>query len=354
MTRAFNHTADYDAVIATTMDMENGERSLRLAFEDGTALRYGENSHQCAHVYRQKGTKNSLYDHQLLNGKKLSFNNILDMQAALDAIRETPEDRTACSVVKHNNPCGLAEGNVVGNSQREVLELAWAGDPVSAFGSIIAFNDVVGLDTVEFFDLDNKQKRKFFEVIIAPDFDPAALEYLKQSKNLRVVKYDVTKMRTEVDYRFMNGSLLEQTMDDQTHSKMDLMTKTGYEITEIPLIEFGLRAIKAVKSNSILLVRRKGDCYQLLGMGAGQPNRIISTQLAIEKAQLNDPKYDLSHAWMISDAFFPFPDCVEYAHEKGIRKVVQPGGSIKDKLVIQKCNELGVSMVLTGLRHFKH
>lgn len=356
MAKAFNHTADYDALIATTMDAELGICSRRLTFEEGISLRYGENSHQEAQFYRQKGATNALYDQKRLHGKKLSFNNILDVHAALEAIRETQSKHYACSVVKHNNPCGLAEGDADETSQRDVLELAWAGDPVSAFGSIVAFNFEVIMPTVEFFELENKAKRKFIECVVAPCFSTDALEYLKQSKNLRIIQYDVAKMQPEVDYRFMNGSLLEQTIDDKTHDKMETVTKCKVDspLEERALIEFGLRAIKTVKSNSILIVRKKDDCFQLLGMGAGQPNRLIATKIALEKAQANDPEYDLGEAWMISDAFYPFPDCVEYAAQYGIRKVVQPGGSIKDKQVIEACNRMGVCMVLTGLRHFKH
>ena len=352
MKKAFNLTADYDSMISKAMD----GNIVRLAFDSKKPLRYGENDGQTADMYRQKGVDNSLYDMEVLHGKELSFNNILDIQAAVEAIKETPHDKYSCSVVKHTNCCGIAEGPDVGISQREILELAWAGDPISAFGSIIAFNQIVGLDTVEFFELENKQKRKFFEVIVAPEYDPSTLQYLKQSKNLRIVKYDVTKMKVKTDYRIFNGVLLKQTPDDQLFSRMDIVTEIKGDLgNEKELIKFGLRSVKTIKSNAIVIVREKDGCYQLLGAGIAQPNRVVATKLAIDKAKenLRDGE-DLSYCWLISDAFMPFPDCAELASVSGIRRIVQPGGSIRDDIVISKCNDLKVLMVFTGLRHFRH
>lgn len=363
MTTAFNHTADYDALIATTMDKEEEVESLRLRFEQGKVLRYGENSHQKAHFYRQTGPANSLFDMQVLHGKALSFNNILDINGALEAIREA--ERPACAVIKHSNPCGLCEGD----NPADLLKLAWAGDPISAFGSIIAFNRKVNLETVQFFQLDNpdKSQRKFVEVVVAPEFTEEALAYLQQHKNLRIIQFDVAVLNTPVDYRYLNGSLLAQDADNQLHEKMELVTNTPVVMSvEQALIEFGLRAIKTIKSNSIALVRFKDGYAQLLGMGAGQPNRLIATKLAIEKSRENlKNEYtgedfeayvaqELGNAWLISDAFFPFADNVELAAAAGVRKIVQPGGSIRDKSVIAACNDLDVAMVFTGIRHFKH
>jgi len=366
MTKAFNHTADYDALIATTMDKEVGVHSLRLAFGQGKELRYGENSHQAAFFYRQKGIDVSLFDQNVLHGKALSFNNILDIHGALEAIKEA--DKPACSVIKHSNPCGLCEGD---QNQRQLLEMAWAGDPISAFGSIIAFNRKVTLETVKFFALDMKDRsqRKFVEVVVAPDFEEEALAYLQQHKNLRIIKFDVADLKGEVDYRFMNGALLKQSTDNELHTKMEVATQKAVDLkVEQPLIEFGLRAIKTIKSNSIVIVRQKDGYNQLLGMGAGQPNRLVATKLAIEKSRENlrneykglDVKFEdyvaeqFGQAWLISDAFFPFADNVELAAAAGIRKIVQPGGSIRDKSVISACDERQLTMVMTGLRHFKH
>jgi phosphoribosylaminoimidazolecarboxamide formyltransferase/IMP cyclohydrolase len=365
MTKAFNHTADYDALIATTMDKEVGVNSLRLGFEEGIDLRYGENSHQAARFYKEKNSENSLYDLNVLHGKALSFNNILDINGAIEAIKEST--RPACSVIKHSNPCGLCEGD----DQAELLQLAWAGDPISAFGSIIAFNQKVALETVQFFDLrhEDRSKRKFVEVVIAPEFTPEALAYLQQHKNLRIIEFNPARLNGGIDLRYLNGSLLAQDTDSQLHSKLDVVTANPVDMTvEQPLIEFGLRAIKTIKSNSIAIVRFKNGYAQLLGMGAGQPNRLIATKLSIEKSRENlRNEYtgaeegfeayvaqELANAWLISDAFFPFADNVEIAAAAGVRKIVQPGGSIRDKSVITTCDDLGVSMVFTGIRHFKH
>lgn len=365
MTKAFNHTADYDALIATTMDKEVGVNSLRLGFEEGIDLRYGENSHQAARFYKEKNSDNSLYDLNVLHGKALSFNNILDINGAIEAIKEST--RPACSVIKHSNPCGLSEGD----NQAKLLELAWAGDPISAFGSIIAFNQKVTFETVQFFELKNedRSKRKFVEVVIAPEFTPEALAYLQQHKNLRIIEFDAARLNGGIDLRYLNGSLLAQDTDSQLHSKLDVVTKDSVNMSvEQQLIEFGLRAIKTIKSNSIAIVRFKNGYAQLLGMGAGQPNRLIATKLSIEKSRENlRNEYtgaaedfeayvaqELANAWLISDAFFPFADNVELAAAAGVRKIVQPGGSIRDKSVIDICDDLGVSMVFTGIRHFKH
>lgn len=365
MTKAFNHTADYDALIATTMDKEIGVNSLRLGFEEGIDLRYGENSHQAARFYKEKNAENSLYDLNVLHGKALSFNNILDINGAIEAIKEST--RPACSVIKHSNPCGLCEGD----DQAELLQLAWAGDPISAFGSIIAFNQKVTFETVQFFELNNedKSKRKFVEVVIAPQFTPEALVYLQQHKNLRIIEFNPARLTGGMDLRYLNGSLLAQDKDNQLHSKLDVVTQKSVDMAvEQPLIEFGLRAIKTIKSNSIAIVRFRNGYAQLLGMGAGQPNRLIATKLSIEKSRENlRNEYsgaeedfeayvaqELANAWLISDAFFPFADNVELAAAAGVRKIVQPGGSIRDKSVIATCNDLGVSMVFTGIRHFKH
>lgn len=365
MTKAFNHTADYDALIATTMDKEIGVNSLRLGFEEGIDLRYGENSHQAARFYKEKNSENSLYDLNVLHGKALSFNNILDINGAIEAIKEST--RPACSVIKHSNPCGLCEGD----DQAELLQLAWAGDPISAFGSIIAFNQKVALETVQFFDLkhEDRSKRKFVEVVIAPEFTAEALAYLQQHKNLRIIEFNAARLNGGIDLRYLNGSLLAQDTDSQLHSKLDVVTANPVDMAiEQPLIEFGLRAIKTIKSNSIAIVRFKNGYAQLLGMGAGQPNRLIATKLSIEKSRENlRNEYtgaeedfeayvaqELANAWLISDAFFPFADNVEIAAAAGVRKIVQPGGSIRDKSVIATCDDLGVSMVFTGIRHFKH
>jgi phosphoribosylaminoimidazolecarboxamide formyltransferase/IMP cyclohydrolase len=365
MTKAFNHTADYDALIAQTMDAQIDKNSLRLAFEEGNTLRYGENSHQKAYFFKMKDAVNTFHDMKILHGKELSFNNILDISGAVNSVKDLK--KTACAVIKHSNPCGLAQGNI----QRTVLEQAWQGDPISAFGSIIAFNTSLSKETVEFFELTNKDKskRKFIEVIIAPKIEKDALEYLQNHKNLRVIEYDVNKLPEYPDLRFINGTLLSQDIDNKLYEKLEVVTEQQIDTEQNKkLIEFGLNAIKNIKSNAIAIVREKEGNFHLMGMGAGQPNRLISTQLALSKAKEfikqnytgeakefeNFYKEEIKNAVLISDAFFPFPDNVELAAEHGIKHIIQPGGSIKDNEVIETCNELEVSMILTGMRHFKH
>lgn len=368
MRKAFNHTADYDAMIAVAMDGVCDQLSYRLAFDEGRPLRYGENAHQNAHFYRQRNLADgqSLFDLEVLHGKALSFNNIMDIQAAGGAVRLL--GRQGCAVVKHNNPCGFSECD----KQAAALEQAWAGDPISAFGSVIAFNNRVELDSVSFFRLDNpnKQQRKFVEVVLAPDFSPEALAYLQQHKDLRVIRANSAAWLQTEDLRYMGGALLRQDSDTALFENLTCVTQTPFDTSQwTVLIGFGLKAIMQIKSNSIVVVRQKEGNLQLLGMGAGQPNRLIATKLALEKCIENITteaaalevvdvagyiKIVLGEAILVSDAFFPFEDNVELAAEYGIRRIVQPGGSIRDKHVIAKCNELGVSMVFSGIRHFKH
>lgn len=366
MRKTFNHTADYDAMIAVALDQQANIHSYRIAFENGQQLRYGENPHQQAWFYRQKNAQNSLFDIQTLHGKPLSFNNIMDMQAAVAAIQ--PLKKNACAIVKHNNSCGLAQAD----DQYNALQLAWQGDPISSFGGIIAFNQSVLLQTATFFQLDakNRSQRKFIEVIVAPNFDNDALQYLQQHKDLRIIKYN-NHTPTNDKLQFLDGALLRQTPDKQLLDQINCVTNTQLD-TEIyrELIEFGLNAVAQIKSNAIVIVRQQQQSLQLLGMGTGQPNRLVATKLAIEKAieNLNNEIeaddngnnktqyiYDqLGQAILISDAFFPFEDNIELAAKYGIKHIIQPGGSIRDQHIINKCNQLNVSMTFTGIRHFKH
>ncbi len=363
MRKAFNLTADYDAMIAMTMDETAGLLSLRLSFDSARTLRYGENAHQQAFFLRQRQTAHSLYDLQALHGKELSYNNIVDLYAALDAVKDF--DRSACAIIKHSNPCGLA----VGDNQRRVFEEAWFGDPVSAFGSVIAFNRPVTKKTVEFLHLDaqDKSQRKFVEVVAAPAFDEDALQYLFLHKNLRVVRFDPARLQSPMEFRILAGALLAQTTDDQLFRKQEWVTQHKAQISD-GLLKFGLIAVRQLKSNAIVVVREQEGDFQLLGMGCGQPNRVNATRLALERcvqnlrSEFNGSKNEeqdyirrqLGKALLVSDAFFPFPDNVEIAAEYGIKTIVQPGGSIRDKSVIARCDELGLAMLFTGVRHFKH
>jgi len=327
-------------------------------------LRYGENSHQSAFLLRRNQQKDSLYDISLLHGKALSYNNMVDMYSAIDSVRDLPGK--GCAVIKHNNPCGLASGP----NQRQVFEMAWAGDPVSAFGSVIAFNQPVDEQTVRFLNLDaeNKMERKFIEVIIAPSYSEEAEPYLFQHKNLRVVVYDPRRLKPEFDYKILHNALLLQTGDHTLMEKAEVVTEKKMEIKK-ELLEFGLIAVRQIRSNAIAVVRqREGGYVQLLGMGGGQPNRVNATELAMKrctenlKLEFNGREEEreayiareMGRALLVSDAFFPFADNIEIAAQYGIKHIAQPGGSIRDKSVIRKCDELGLSMVFTGLRHFKH
>jgi len=364
MRKAFNHTADYDSLISTTMDGQADEKSIRLHFTGGKKLRYGENSHQQGFFYREAGKAESLYDMKVLHGKEISYNNLNDIQGAIDSVKDL--DRFGVGVIKHSNPCGLAEAD----HQLTALKYAWAGDPVSAFGSIIAFNKPVKLKSVEFFELNNedKSKRKFVEVVVAPGFSEEALKYLEFHKNLRIVQFDPNTCRSKIDMKYLHNSLLMQNTDVKLYEKMEVVTNKQIDVkAKKELIEFGLKAMRQVKSNSIVLVREVGEgIFQLLGMGAGQPNRLISTRLAIDKASENltmdyngeniiaHLAQEFGNMLLVSDAFFPFPDNVVTASQAGIKTIVQPGGSMRDKKVIKACDDLGIAMIFTGIRHFKH
>ena len=363
MRKAFNHTADYDALIATTMDAEAGEVSVRLAYDQAKKLRYGENSHQDGYFLRQKGAESSYYDMKVLHGKDLSYNNMFDMYGAIESIRDMRQHGVA--VIKHANPCGLATGD----DQRTCMELAWEGDPISAYGSVIAFNTIVELKTVKFFHLDDedKSKRKFVEIVVAPGFTSEALDYLQLHKNLRIVEFDPHFLFPEKDMKVLHNALLYQDSDLKVKAKIDHVTNIKAKIDD-ELLDFGLKTVRQLKSNAICIVRKLDNGYcQLLGMGCGQPNRLNSTELSVKRARANLTnewngngdletyiKEKMAESVLVSDAFFPFPDNVEVAYEAGIKTIVQPGGSIRDKSVIAKADELGIGMVYTGMRHFKH
>ncbi len=368
---AFNHTADYDAMIAEAMDERAGENSVRLSFSSGVALRYGENAHQQAWFLRGSDPGPSLYDAEILGGKALSYNNIVDLNGALEAVRDL--ERNGCAVIKHTNPCGLSEAD----DQREGFERAWEGDPVSAFGSVVAFNQPVSRSTVEFLSLDaqDKSQRKFVEIVVAPDFTPDAVEYLRRHESLRILRFDPKQLRAEREVRILPNACLVQTADTELVEQLRVVTESQPAESVDPgtalhaLILFGVKAVRQVKSNAIVIVHRTaaGE-HQLLGMGAGQPNRVVASRLAVARAcETLSAAFDgpddgrdafirdqLGKAVMVSGAFFPFPDSMEVAADAGVRMVVQPGGSIRDSLVIARADELGVCMLTTGMRHFKH
>ncbi len=365
MREAFHHTADYDAMIAQTLDERFGETSLRLAFRGGRSLRYGENAHQKAALLRAVDAEHSLRDLEVLGGKELSYNNIVDLHAAFEAVRDL--EPAACAVIKHTNPCGLCQAV----DARQAFELAWRSDPVSAFGSVVAFNVPIDVRIVEFLELDadDRARRKFVEVVAAPAMAANAVAYLRKNENLRIVVLDPTSLPRGTDVKILAGAALVQSSDLALWERLDVVSAVRPEEDLSVggplgrLIRFGMVAARQVKSNAIVVVGECDGALRLLGMGAGQPNRVVSTRLAVERAQATlaaeglgeeEVRAALGRSVLVSDAFFPFPDSVEVAAAAGVKTFVQPGGSIRDKDVIARADDLGVSMIVTGTRHFRH
>jgi len=336
--------------------------SLSLKFMDGVTLRYGENGHQDAMFFKEPDCDEaSLANALQLHGKELSFNNIVDADAALEMIREF-HDVPAVAVIKHLNPCGLATGETL----EEAFEAAWEGDPVSAFGSVIAVSQKVDIKTAE------RLKGRFVEILLAPSFDEDALEFLKQkSKDIRILevgKIEAPKPRKV--YKHVIGGLLVQDRDVGTWEKFECVTKAQFPAEKEALAKFTWIVTKHTKSNAIVMgYEYKPGCFMVLGLGPGQPNRIDSNlrlcqprvrdnvarmPLAEGKTREQLEKKVFSEVVMGSDAFFPFPDNVEAAAAAGVRYIVQPGGSKNDYLSIEACDKLGVAMVCTGMRHFRH
>lgn len=365
MRKAFNHVAEYDSVIAVAMDETCGTRSMRMSFTAGEALRYGENAHQKAWLYRQTGSEPQPLNVECLQGKELSFNNHIDIREAAAAVRALSQH--GCAVVKHANICGLCEAG----TQTKALEYAWNGDPVSAFGSIIAFNEPLSLETLKFLNLEHEDRnmRKFVEVIVAPSFQPDALGYLKNAKNLRAVEFPFDSRPHPMEYRFFDGILLAQECDTASMTALETKTQRPLGRHVEGLVKFGINAVRRLKSNAIAIVRSCGGGYfQLLGMGSGRPNRISSVLLAIGKCRENLTAEaeksgfpverhiadELGKAILVSDGFFPFPDVAKECAAAGIRTIVQPGGSLRDAEVIEACNRHDIAMAFSGIRHFKH
>lgn len=365
--KAFRYTANYDAAIDSYLSKALlGEEVLHLNFREGVKLRYGENWHQKAYFYTEPDLEGPALSKALqLHGKELSYNNYVDADNALQTVKELGNASPAVAIVKHNNPCGLATGDTL----LHALQAAWDGDPISAYGSIICTNEVFDLEAAHFLN------EKFVEIILVPDFKPEALEYLKnKSKNLRLLKLPELRESFEANctYRYLIGGLLKQSRDIGVYEKWDSVTEASYPEAKRPLSEFCLKACKCTKSNAVILALEYSPGYfMVLGMGAGQPNRVDSIRkLAATKATENleliykreNPSVPfeeyrrevLSECVMASDAFFPFDDSIVQAAKNNIRYVVSPGGSIRDSEVIATANKLGVAMVFTGMRHFLH
>ncbi len=354
---AFSEISDYDAGIEVYFmklgtsgsgDLHIKTRPLywsdstTLAFDRKQTLRYGENPHQEAAFYTEPGiTRPCVATAVQLHGKELSYNNILDLDSALNLVCEFTEP--ACVVVKHNNPCGAATAAKLADA----FNLAWDGDPQSAFGGILAFNKTLDADTASAL-MDPKAKR-FIECVIAPDFEPHALDALKKWKeNVRLLKTgELTGGPQGLDYRRVDGGLLVQTRDTGADKpdEWKLVTKRKPTDAEFAALHFAWFVCKHVKSNAIVLANGTA----VVGVGAGQMSRVDSVQIAVKKAGDR-----VKGSVLASDAFFPFRDNVDAAAAAGVTAIIQPGGSVKDADSIAACDERGLAMLFTGMRHFRH
>ena len=330
--RAFNVSSHYDTAIFNYFKEDNN--SLMASFKNGKELRYGENPHQKGTFY---GDFNSMFEQ--LHGKELSYNNLLDVDAAVNLILEFFNDIPTFAILKHNNACGLASRDSLLDAYKDAL----AGDPVSAFGGVLISNKKIDFETAE------EINKLFCEVVIAPSFEKSAINLLKSKKNRILLVLKNTELNDQQLRTCLNG-VLTQDKDNITDSTSNFKTctKKSPNSSEIKDLEFASKICKHTKSNTIVLAKN----LQLISSGTGQTSRVDALKQAIEKS--NNFKFDLNNSVMASDAFFPFPDCVEIAHKNGISSVIQPGGSIKDNLSIEYCDKNNISMVLTGTRHFKH
>ena len=337
---AYTHTAEYDMMIAAYMRKAAGlNEKLFLEYDLIQGLRYGENPHQEAKFYgKAECGSYSLANAKQLNGKELSYNNIQDANAALCIAREF--DEPFCVGLKHMNPCGAA----IGTDVVDAWTKAYEADKVSIFGGIVAVNREINKEAAEL------MKPIFLEIIMAPSFSPEALEILSTKKNLRLLQVDMTKDNSVVDqYVSVNGGLLVQNLDKTTVEVAAEMCVTEKKPTAEQLtdLNFGWRIVKHVKSNAIVAVKDG----KTLGVGAGQMNRVGSAEIALKQAQAAGFTEGIVLA---SDGFFPFDDTVTMASQYGVTAIVQPGGSVRDEDSVKKANECGITMVCTGMRHFKH
>ncbi|MDR0323008.1 MAG: bifunctional phosphoribosylaminoimidazolecarboxamide formyltransferase/IMP cyclohydrolase [Treponema sp.] len=374
--KVFNLTAAYDAAISRFLLDEEYPHFLSLSLKKAQTMRYGENAHQSAALYVNTDNSGVSGSMEQLHGKELGFNNIRDLDIAWKAAcafglaceekQPAGEDEIKCFVpkaaagikiccvaVKHNTPCGIA----LGDTMHEAYEKVFACDPVSIFGGIIACNAKVNTATAV------RLEGLFFEIIAAPDFDIEALEILKRKKNLRIIKMKKAPVES-YEYTAVDGGLLIQQSDKRLLEKWEVVTKTHPEQRDIPDMIFGMRAVTFVKSNAIMVIKEQASS----GIGGGQVNRIWAAKHALERSAAamkiaseetpdtgGSPWSDSLPARVLaSDAFFPFADVVEEAAKAGIKAIIQPGGSVNDRLSIEACDKYGMAMVFTGTRHFKH
>lgn len=336
---AFNHTADYDSAIANYFNElvdEEPPKQFNLSIPLSQELRYGENPHQKGAVY---GDQNSVID--CFHGKQLSYNNFIDVDAALSIISSFNKDEPTCAIIKHTIPCGVG----IGTSLKEAYKKAFSTDKVSPFGGIVVVNKKLDLETAKAID------EIFTEIIIAPDFDEDTLELLTQKKNRRLIR--IKNGLAEVQgksFRSIFGGILTQDADLEPINESDFKVVTERKPTEQEMKDmlFSWKVVRNVKSNAIVYAKEG----RTLGIGSGQTSRVDSSEIAVDKA--NKEGLDLEGSAIASDAFFPFSDGIEAAAKAGAKAVIQPGGSIRDEEVIAKANEFGMTMIFTGRRHFKH
>ncbi|MCM8788562.1 MAG: bifunctional phosphoribosylaminoimidazolecarboxamide formyltransferase/IMP cyclohydrolase [Candidatus Omnitrophica bacterium] len=332
----FHTTSYYDWMISRYFDMDQQVDFLETVgfyYKKIDQLRYGENPHQKAAWYRLADKK---IQWKQLQGKQLSFNNILDMESAYRIALEV--EQPACCIIKHNNPCGAA----IGENIRIAFEKALKTDSLSAFGGIIGINRQLDAETADII------KEIFFEVIIAPSFSREAVDILSKKENLRLIEMPIMEIG-DYEIKGTEGGILLQNFDTKNWDNLEVKTKRQPTEEELEALKFSMIICKHVRSNAIVL----GTTDQVVGIGAGQMSRFDSTRVAVMKMKDNF-KEKINPLVMASDAFFPFPDSIEVAAEAGVSAIIQPGGSLKDKEVIETCDKKGISMVFSGIRHFKH
>jgi len=338
--KAYTHTAEYDCCIASYMRAQAGlPEKLFLEYELKQSLRYGENPHQAAQFYAAAQPQPySLAFARQIQGKELSYNNIQDANAALNILRDF--DNPFCVALKHMNPCGAA----VAQTLEQAWQWAYEADKVSIYGGIIAVNRPLTAEVA------NGMKPIFLEIIIAPSFQPEAIEILSSKKNLRLLEVDMTKNQNTVkQYIGVNGGLLVQQLDTQieTITPQMCVTQCQPSAEQMADMDFGWKIVKHVKSNAIAIVKD----HRTMGIGAGQTNRVGSAEIALKQAHAAS---FTSNLVLASDGFLPFDDTVQLAANYGVTAIIQPGGSIRDDDAVRKANELGITMLFTGVRHFKH
>ena len=340
---AFRHTAYYDSVISRYLTEASQSEPLTDTFTVGykksITMRYGENPHQSASLYVDPLSQSGVARAKQLWGKDLSYNNVLDSDGAWELVMDMPQG--SCAIIKHGNPCGAA----VGSQLAESYALAKSSDPISAFGGIAAFHGVITKEAAN----EMTKPNNFLEVVIALGFDDEALEVFKNrsgwGQNVRLLECQVSPPKSFTTLRTVRGGVLIQDSDEDPQKEWQVVTDRKPSSVEMDAFQLAWKIIPHIKSNGIILC----NSHQLLGVGAGQMNRVQSVRLALEQAGESAPTCVLA-----SDAFFPFPDSIETAAASGVKAFIQPGGSVKDSDVIKRANELGLTMIFTGTRHFKH